>query len=368
MDRKGVTMARIHNFSAGPAVLPLAVLEQAAHELVDYQGQGLSVMEMSHRSPAFERIKDQAEADLRQLAGIPDDYAVLFLQGGATTQFSMVPMNLGMKGKADYLLTGHWAQKAAEEAARFVDVRIAADSSDTKFDRIPDLSNLRIRQDADYVHICENNTIFGTQFHTLPDTQGKPLVADLSSDIFSRPIDINKFGLIYAGTQKNLGIAGLTLVIIRKDLIRENPGDAVPLMLNYYTHYKGQSMHNTPPTWAIYMTGLVARWLIENGGLEAAARRNEEKASLLYAQLDKGALFSGTVQKDSRSLMNVVFTSGNEEIDKRFIKGAEAQALMGLKGYRTVGGMRASLYNALPLESVQALVDYMKEFERTNPC
>ncbi|HPY94494.1 MAG TPA: 3-phosphoserine/phosphohydroxythreonine transaminase [Clostridia bacterium] len=361
-------MGRIHNFSPGPAVLPEEVLREAARDLVDYRGQGLSVMEMSHRSKAFEAILERTEADIRELAGIPDNYAVLFLQGGATTQFSMVPMNLSRNGKADFLLTGHWAQKAEEEAARFLDARVAASSEDTGFDRIPSLDGLSFRPDADYVHICENNTIFGTQFHRLPDTGGIPLVGDLSSDIFSRPLDIQKYALVYAGTQKNLGIAGLTLVIIRKDLVREQPPGTVPLMLNYHTHLSKKSMHNTPPTWAIYMTGLVARWLKDNGGLTAARERNERKAGLLYETLDESVLFKGTVKRDSRSMMNVVFTSGNKEIDERFVKGAEAAGLSGLKGYRTVGGMRASLYNALPHESVEALRDYIKEFERANPC
>jgi len=361
-------MARIHNFSAGPAVLPEEVLLEAARDLPDYQGKGLSVMEMSHRSAAFGDIMAQAEADLRQLADIPEDYALLFLQGGAHTQFSMVPMNLVRNGKADFVLTGHWAQKAMDEAGRFLDARAVASSEGTGYDRIPDLKGLNIRPEADYVHICENNTIFGTQFHTLPDTGGVPLVGDLSSDIFSRPLDVRQYGLIYAGTQKNLGIAGLTLVIVRKDMVREDLPGTVPLMLGYHTHLKAGSRYNTPPTFSIYMTGLVARWLLSGGGLAGAAQRNERKARLLYETLDESPLFKARVQEDSRSLMNVVFSTGDQALDERFVKGAEARGLSGLKGYRTVGGMRASLYNALPYDSVVALRDYIKEFEGEHPC
>ena len=361
-------MGRIHNFSAGPAVLPEAVLRTAQQELLDYRGKGLSVMEMSHRSPAFLDILEQAKQDIRLLANIPEDYELLFLQGGATTQFSMVPLNLHKNGKADYILSGHWAQKAAQEASRSLDVAIPASSEASKFDRIPDLSGLNLRPDADYVHICENNTIYGTSYHSLPDTGAVPLVSDQSSFIFSGPLDIRKYGLIYAGAQKNIGPAGLTLVIIRKDLIRERLPGQVPLMLGYFTHAKSNSMHNTPPTYAIYILGLVIRWLLDSGGLQAALARNQKKAGLLYRTLDESRLFHGTAHKDSRSLMNVPFTTGKADLDRLFLEGAQKEGMLGLAGYRSLGGMRASLYNALPYESVQLLCDYMKEFERKNPC
>lgn len=355
---------RAFNFSAGPAVLPEPVLRQAAAEMLDWRGSGMSVMEMSHRSATYERIIQETEQNIRKLAGIPEDYAVLFLQGGATTQFAMVPMNLTRNGKADYLISGHWAQKAAEEATRFTDVRIALSSEGDAYRFIPDLSGYQPQAGADYVHICENNTIFGTQYHALPETGAVPLVADQSSCVFSAPLDITRYGLIYAGTQKNIGPAGLTLVIIRKDLIREDLPSGVPLMLRYLTHQKSGSMHNTPPTYAIYICGLVIRWLLDQGGLTKAAERNLKKAALLYEALDGSRLFRGIADPATRSNMNVTFTSGNKETDAEFVKGAEAIGLSGLKGYRTLGGMRASLYNAMPHEGVVALVAYMKEFER----
>lgn len=361
-------MTRIHNFSAGPATLPLEVLETAARELVDYQGNGLSVMEMSHRSSAYEAIIKQTERDIRTLANIPEDYAVLFLQGGATLQFSMVPMNLSVKGKADFLITGHWAQKAAQEAQKYTDARVIASSEDLQFTAIPTFRAQDFRNDADYVHICENNTIYGTQFHALPDTGKIPLVADQSSCIFSKPLDIARYGLIYAGAQKNIGPAGLTLVIIRKDLIRKDLPEATPLLLRYDTHLGSDSMYNTPPTYAIYITGLVVRWLLDNGGLEAARARNEKKAALLYKTLDESRLFRGTADRGSRSLMNVTFLTGDEQKDADFIKMAAKRGIQGIKGYRTVGGMRASLYNALPYEAVEALCEAMKDFEREQPC
>lgn len=359
-------MSRVHNFSAGPAVLPEEVLREAAEEMLDYKGSGMSVMEMSHRSKTFEDIIHTAEQDIRELAGIPEDYAVLFLQGGAHTQFSMVPLNLGKSGKSDYLITGNWAKKAAQEARHFSDVREALSSEDGQFGYIPDLGAFSPREGADYVHICENNTIYGTRFHALPDTGETPLVSDQSSCIFSRPLDISKYGLIYAGAQKNIGPAGLTLVIIRKDLIREDLKGEVPLMLRYDTHFKGESLYNTPPTYAIYITGKVIRWLLRQGGLKAIGERNARKAGLLYEALDRSEMFKGTARKDSRSDMNVTFVSRSPELDAAFLKAAQAEGLSGLKGYRTVGGMRASLYNALPLESVEKLVGLMSEFERKN--
>lgn len=361
-------MGRIYNFAAGPATLPESVLAQAAGELLDYKGSGMSVMEMSHRSKTYEQIIQQTEADIRELAGIPEDYAVLFLQGGATTQFAMVPMNLSKAGQADYLVTGQWAQKAAEEAARYTKVLVPLSSEAERFTRIPGLEAYQPSPGVDYVHICENNTIFGTQYHALPKTGAVPLVADLSSCVFSGPLDIRRYGLVYAGAQKNIGPAGLTLVIVRKDLIRNDVPAFVPLMLRYDTHLKSGSMHNTPPTYAIYITGLVIRWLLDNGGLEKARERNERKAVLLYQALDRSRLFHGIADKDSRSLMNIVFTTGDAQKDEDFVKGAKARGMDGLKGYRSLGGMRASLYNAMPLEGVQALVDYIKEFEENTPC
>ncbi len=361
-------MGRTYNFYAGPATLPEEVLREAAAEMLDYRGSGMSVMEMSHRSAAFDQIIQEAEADIRTLAGIPEDYAVLFLQGGATLQFAMAPMNLSKKGRADYIITGVWAEKAAKEAARYTDVHALATSEDTGFDRIPSLQNLPLRDGIDYVHLCENNTIYGTQYHSLPDTGGVPLVSDMSSCFFSRPIDIPRYGLIYAGAQKNIGPAGLTVVIVRKDLVKEELDPGVPLMLHYDTHIKGGSMHNTPPAYAIYITGKVMKWLIKHGGLAGAQARNEAKAALLYQALDESSLFKTPVQQDSRSLMNVVFTTGDKEKDAAFVAGATQQGLIGLKGYRTVGGMRASLYNAMPLEGVAALIEYIKDFERKQPC
>lgn len=357
-------MNRVHNFSAGPAILPEEVLLEAAQEMPDYAGSGMSVMEMSHRSKTFERILEETKADIRELAGIPEDYAVLFLQGGAHTQFSMVPLNLLRNGKADYFITGNWAQKAAQEAENFIQARVPFSSADRQYAYIPDFSGYLPEDGLDYVHICENNTIYGTQYKEVPKTGSTPLVSDQSSCIFSRPFNIRDYGLIYAGAQKNIGPAGLTLVIIRKELIREDLPGKVPQMLRYHIHDKSNSMHNTPPTYAIYITGKVIKWLRKNGGLEGARERNEKKAGLLYDTLDGSSLFKGTCDKNSRSLMNVTFTTGNEETDAAFIKGAAALNISGIKGYRTVGGMRASIYNAMPYESVKALTDYMKDFER----
>ena len=361
-------MSRVYNFNAGPACMPEEVLREAAEEMPDYRGSGMSVMEMSHRSKAYEEIIFGAERDIRELAGIPDDYAVLFLQGGASSQFAMVPMNLTRSGKADYLITGAWAKKAAEEASKYTDVRVAATGEAEHFTRIPDLAGISFRQDADYVHICENNTIFGTRYRALPDTGNVPLAADLSSCIFSQPLDISRYGLIYAGAQKNIGPAGLTVVIIRKDLIREDVWPGTPTMLRYKTHLDEHSLYNTPPCYAIYMCGKVIRWLQNNGGLAAAKERNELKARLLYDYLDHSAVFHGTVSPESRSLMNVTFVTGDAALDAAFVKCADAAGLIGLKGHRSVGGMRASLYNAMPHEGVEALVNCMREFERARIC
>lgn len=356
-------MQRTYNFSAGPAAMPESVLAQAAQEMLSFRGSGMSLMEMSHRGKIFESVLEETIADIRALARIPEEYAILFLQGGATTQFSMVPMNLFKNGKADYLVTGAFSQKAAKEAARYLDVRVAASTKEDNFSHLPDLSGLTFRKDADYVHLCQNNTIFGTQFHHLPDTGNLPLVADLSSCIFSEPIDITRYGLVYAGAQKNLGPAGVTLVIIRKDLVREDLPETVPTMLRYDTHVKENSMHNTPPTFGIYLLGLTMKWLLQNGGLVSARERNQKKAALLYEALDRSQVFSGTARKDSRSLMNVTFVTKDEKTDAAFLALAEQKGLVGLKGHRSVGGMRASLYNAVTEEAVLALIAAMNEFE-----
>ncbi|MDD4081663.1 MAG: 3-phosphoserine/phosphohydroxythreonine transaminase [Eubacteriales bacterium] len=357
-------MGRVRNFSAGPACLPEMAMREAADEMLDYRGLGLSVMEMSHRSKAFGEIMESTEEGFRRLAGIPDEYAVLFLQGGASLQFAMAPMNLARNGKADYLLTGVWAQKAADEAARYLDVREAATGEAEGFTRIPDLSGLSFRADADYVHLCLNNTIYGTRCTDLPDTGDIPLVADLSSCILSEPLDAARYGLIYAGAQKNMGIAGLTVVIIRKDLIREDLPEWVPLMLRYQTHFKAASLYNTPPGYAIYVLGKVIRWLEGLGGLDAMAEINQQKAALLYGYLDQSRLFRGVAHRDSRSLMNVTFTTGDAAADADFVKQAQEAGLIGLKGHRLAGGMRASLYNAMPPEGVNELVEQMAAFEK----
>lgn len=357
-------MGRIYNFGAGPACLPEAVLREAAAEMLDYRASGMSVMEMSHRGAVFEGIIQEAEADLRKLAGIPDDYAVLFLQGGASLQFAMVPMNLAKNRKADFLNTGVWAEKAADEAAKYLDVKVTATGEGEQFTRIPALEGLVFRPDADYVHICQNNTIYGTRFEALPDTGDIPLVSDMSSSILSEPLDVGRFGLIYAGAQKNMGIAGLTVVIVRKDLIREDLPGFVPLMMRYDTHYKADSLFNTPPGYAIYIFGKVVKWLGSLGGLEAMGEINRRKAKMLYDYLDQSKLFKGRAQPDSRSLMNVTFVTGDKALDAEFVRGAEAAGLGGLKGHRLSGGMRASLYNAMPLAGVEALVKYMAAFER----
>ena len=356
-------MKRVYNFSAGPAVLPKEVLEEAARELVDYKGLGFSVMEMSHRSKNFGSIIEEARQDLIDLLNIPDNYKVLFLQGGASQQFAMVPMNLMKQKKADFILTGVWAKKAYKEASLYVDAKVIASSEDKTFSYIPDCSELNISEDADYVHICQNNTIYGTKFDKLPDTKGRDLVADLSSCILSEPIDVSKYALIYAGAQKNVGPAGLTIVIIREDLIREDVYEHTPTMLRYKVHSDEASMYNTPPTYPIYICGKVFKWLKKTGGLEYRKEYNKKKADLLYNYLDSSKLFRATVAKPYRSLMNVCFVTGDADLDARFIKEASYQNLVELKGHRSVGGMRASIYNAMPIEGVKKLLDFMGSFE-----
>lgn len=359
-------MSRVYNFSAGPAVLPESVLKSAAEEMLDYKGCGMSVMEMSHRSKAFEEIIKTAESDLRELMHIPDNYKVLFLQGGASQQFAMIPMNLMKNKVADYIVTGQWAKKAYQEAAKYGKVNKIASSEDKTFSYIPDCSDLPISEDADYVYICENNTIYGTKFKELPNTKGKTLVADVSSCFLSEPVDVSKYGIIYGGVQKNIGPAGVVIVIVREDLITEDVLPGTPTMLTYKTHADAESLYNTPPAYGIYMCGKVFKWLKEMGGLEAMKERNERKAKILYDFLDESKLFKGTVEKKDRSLMNVPFVTGDAELDAKFVKEAKAAGLENLKGHRSVGGMRASIYNAMPEEGVQALVDFMKKFEEEN--
>ena len=359
-------MSRVYNFSAGPAVLPEAVLKEAAAEMLDYRGTGMSVMEMSHRSKSYDDIIKAAESDLRDLLQIPDNYRVLFMQGGASQQFAMVPMNLMKNRVADYIITGQWAKKAHKEAGMYGQANAVASSADKTFSYIPDCSDLPISENADYVYICENNTIYGTKFWTLPNTKGKDLVADQSSCFLSEPVDVTKYGLIFAGAQKNVGPAGTVIAIIREDLIREDVLDGTPTMLRYKTHADAGSLYNTPPTYGIYICGKVFKWLKEMGGLEEMKKRNEKKAKLLYDFLDQSRLFKGTVEKKDRSLMNVPFITGNEEMDALFVKESKAAGLENLKGHRTVGGMRASIYNAMPKEGVEALVAFMKKFEEEN--
>ncbi len=359
-------MGRVYNFSAGPAVLPEEVLCSAAEEMLDYKGTGMSVMEMSHRSKAFEEIMEHAESTLRDLLKIPEDYKVLFLQGGAHQQFAMVPMNLMKNRVADYIITGQWAKKAYKEAQIYGKANAIASSEDKTFTYIPDCSDLPISEDADYVHICHNNTIYGTVYKEIPNTKGKILVADMSSSILSEPVDVTKYGLIYFGAQKNVGPAGVVGVIIRKDLITEDVLEGTPTMLRYKTHADANSLYNTPPAYGIYICGKVFQWIKDQGGLEAMKERNEKKASILYDYLDESKLFRGTVQKEYRSLMNVPFVTGDDVLDAKFIKEATERGFVNLKGHRTVGGMRASIYNAMPMEGVQKLVEFMKEFEQKN--
>ncbi len=356
-------MSRVYNFSAGPAVLPEDVLREAAEEMLDYRGCGMSVMEMSHRSKMFETIIGDAEADLRDLLKIPDNYKVLFLQGGASQQFAMVPMNLFKNRVGDYIITGQWAKKAYQEAKLYGTANAIASSADKTFSYIPEVSDLPISEDADYVYICENNTIYGTKFKTLPNTKGKILVADLSSCFLSEPVDVSKYGLIFAGAQKNVGPAGVVIAIIREDLITEDVLPGTPTMLRYKTHANEKSLYNTPPAYGIYICGKVFQWLKKRGGLEAMKEFNEKKAALLYDYLDQSQMFTGTVVKEDRSLMNVPFVTGNEELDALFVKESKAAGFENLKGHRSVGGMRASIYNAMPMEGVEKLVSFMKDFE-----
>lgn len=359
-------MARVYNFSAGPAVLPEEVLREAAEEMLDYQGTGMSVMEMSHRSKAYDDIIKTAEADLRELMNIPDNYKVLFLQGGASQQFAMIPMNLMKNGVADYIVTGQWAKKAYAEGCKYGKANKIASSEDETFSYIPDCSDLPISEDADYVYICENNTIYGTKFKTLPNTKGKTLVADVSSCFLSEPVDVEKYGVIYGGVQKNIGPAGVVIVIIREDLIPETVDENVPTMLQYKIHADAQSLYNTPPAYGIYICGKVFKWIKKMGGLSVMKQKNEEKAKILYDFLDSSKLFKGTVRKEDRSLMNVPFVTGNEELDAKFVKEAKEAGFENLKGHRSVGGMRASIYNAMPKEGVEKLVAFMKKFEEEN--
>ncbi len=359
-------MSRVYNFSAGPAVLPEEVLKEAAAEMLDYQGTGMSVMEMSHRSKAYETIIKEAEADLRELMNIPDNYKVLFLQGGAHQQFAMIPMNLMKNKVADYIVTGMWAKKAFAEAGKYGKVNKIATSEDETFSYIPDCSDLPISEDADYVYICENNTIYGTKFKTLPNTKGKDLVADVSSCFLSEPVDVSKYAVIYGGVQKNIGPAGVVIVIIREDLITEDVLPGTPTMLTYKTHADADSLYNTPPAYGIYICGKVFKWLKKQGGLAAMKEYNEKKAAILYDYLDESKMFKGTVRKEDRSLMNVPFVTGDADLDAKFVKEATAAGFTNLKGHRSVGGMRASIYNAMPIEGVEKLVEFMKNFEKEN--
>ena len=359
-------MARIYNFSAGPAVLPEEVLKEAAAEMLDYNGTGMSVMEMSHRSKAYDTIIKEAEQDLRDLLNIPDNYKVLFVQGGASLVFASVPMNLMKNKKAGYIITGQWAKKAYQEAKIYGEAVELASSADETFSYIPDCSDLPITDDMDYVYICENNTIYGTKFNTLPDTKGKPLVADLSSCLLSEPVDVSKYGMIYAGVQKNIGPSGVQIIIIREDLISDECLPGTPTMMKYKIHDDNESLYNTPPTYGIYICGKVFKWLKKMGGLQAMKEYNEKKAAVLYDFLDESKLFKGTVRKEDRSLMNVPFVTGNEELDAKFVKEAKEAGFENLKGHRSVGGMRASIYNAMPMEGVEKLVAFMKKFEEEN--
>lgn len=356
-------MGRIFNFSAGPAMLPAEVLQEAADEMLDYRGSGMSVMEMSHRSKEYGDIITEAEKDLRDLMNIPENYKVLFLQGGASQQFAAVPMNLMKNKVADYIITGQWAKKAYKEAQMYGKANAIASSEDKTYSYIPDCSDLPISEDADYVYICENNTIYGTKFKTLPNTKGKDLVADVSSCFLSEPVDVKQYGLIFGGVQKNIGPAGVVIAIIREDLITEDTLAGTPTMLKYKIHADNNSLYNTPPAYGIYMCGKVFKWIKKMGGLDAMKLHNEKKAAILYDFLDQSKLFKGTVVKEDRSLMNVPFVTGDEELDAKFVKEAKAAGFVNLKGHRTVGGMRASIYNAMPIEGVEKLVRFMKEFE-----
>lgn len=359
-------MSRVYNFSAGPAVLPEEVLQEAAAEMLDYKGSGMSVMEMSHRSKVYDTIIKEAEADLRALMAIPDNYRVLFLQGGASQQFAMIPMNLMKNRKAAYIITGEWSRKAYEEAQIYGEAVVVASSADENFSYIPDGSDLAIPADADYLYICENNTIYGTKFKTLPDPKGHLLVADVSSCFLSEPVDVTQYDVIYGGVQKNIGPAGVVIVIIREDLISDQCLPGTPTMLKYRTHAKAESLYNTPPSYGIYICGKVFKWLRQKGGLASMKELNEQKAAVIYDFLDESRMFRGPVRPKDRSLMNVTFVTGSAELDEQFVKEAKAAGFENLKGHRSVGGMRASIYNAMPIAGVEKLVAFMGEFEKNN--
>ena len=359
-------MSRVYNFSAGPAVLPEEVLKEAADEMMDYKGCGMSVMEMSHRSKVYDEIIKTAEQDLRDLMNIPDNYKVMFLQGGASLQFAAVPMNLMKNKKAGYIITGQWAKKAYQEAKIYGEAVELASSADKTFSYIPDCSDLPITDDMDYVYICENNTIYGTKFKELPNTKGKLLVSDVSSCFLSEPIDVTKYGVVYGGVQKNVGPAGVVIAIIREDLITDDVLPGTPTMLKWKTQADNDSLYNTPPCYGIYICGKVFKWIKAMGGLSVMKQKNEEKAKILYDFLDESRMFKGTVEKKDRSLMNVPFVTGNADLDAKFVKEAEAAGFVNLKGHRSVGGMRASIYNAMPKEGVEKLVAFMKDFEAKN--
>ena len=359
-------MGRIFNFSAGPAMLPEEVLQEAAADMMDYHGCGMSVMEMSHRSKVYQQIIDEAEADLRKLIGIPDNYKVLFMQGGATLGFAMIPMNFAFKGKVDIINTGVWTKKAIKDAKLFAEVNVVASSEEEGFKRIPDLKGVKFDKDADYVYICDNNTIYGSKYKEYPDTGDVPLFCDMSSCFLSEPIDVKKFGLIYAGAQKNVGPAGVTIFIIREDLLAKAAPRPLPAYLDYRLAAENGSMYNTPPTYGIYICGLVFKWLLRTGGLEFRDKNNKEKAAILYDYLDSSSFYKPYVDKDSRSLMNVTFRTPSDELDAEFLEGAKKYKFTNLKGHRSVGGLRASIYNAMPIDGVKALVAYMKEFEEAH--
>ena len=359
-------MSRVYNFSAGPAVLPEEVLKEAQEEMMDFRGCGMSVMEMSHRSKMFDDIINEAEQDFRELVGVPENYKILFLQGGGSLQFAQIPMNLMKNRVADYIITGNWAKKAWQEAQIYGKANAIASSADQNFSYLPDCSDLPIDEDADYVYICENNTIYGTEYKKLPNTKGKLLVADVSSNFLSRPIDVEKYGLFFGGVQKNVGPAGMVITVIRDDLITDDCLPGTPTMMKYKTQADKNSLYNTPNCWCIYICGKVFKWLKKNGGLEAMNERNEKKAKLLYDYLDQSKLFKGTVRKEDRSLMNVPFVTGDKDLDAKFVAEAKEAGLENLKGHRTVGGMRASIYNAMPYAGVEALVKFMGEFEKEN--
>jgi len=359
-------MSRIYNFSAGPAMLPEEVLKTAAEEMLDYHGCGMSVMEMSHRSKVYQGIIDEAEADLRKLIGIPDNYKVLFLQGGATLGFAMIPMNFMFTGKADFINTGVWTKKAIKDAKLFGEARVVASGEEGGFRKIPDVKSIKFNKDSDYVYMCDNNTIYGSKFKEYPQTGDIPLICDMSSCFLSEPIDVKKFGVIYAGAQKNVGPAGVTIFIIREDLLAKAPRNPLPAYLDYRLHAENGSMYNTPATYGIYMCGLVFKWLLKTGGLEKRKELNEAKAKILYDYLDNSKLFTPYVDKDSRSLMNVTFRTPSEELDAEFLEGAKKYKFTNLKGHRSTGGLRASIYNAMPVDGVKALVAYMKEFEEAH--